>query len=438
MPPQHGKSLGSSRLTPAFLLGLRPDARLCIGSYSSIIARDFNRDVQRIMDTEEYHELFPDSTLNGSFTVYDQTAKRTTDVFDIVGHKGSLRVVGRGGSLTSKTVDVAILDDVYKDYAEGNSPIIREAAWKWYTTVVRTRLHNKSQELIVFTRWHEDDLIGRLEKSGERIVDLGAWTDLDGLADGDWLRVNFEALKTGEPTEIDPRGEGEALWPAMHSREQLEAQRALDAVQFQCLYQGNPSSAEGRLYQTFSTYVDPDELGAAVGRGNVTDTADTGSDSLCSICYTRYTSRTVRDERGRPQAFLAVTDVTYTDEPIEVPTEAVPLMLNRNGTQYAYIESNNGGRAFARIVQPKAPRTRIDWYAQTQNKESRIITNASLVTYHVVMPVDWAQRWPRFYNDVTHFLRDFHANRHDDAPDCLTAIIEREITGKQTGIRRLN
>jgi hypothetical protein len=80
------------------------------------------------------------------------TYLRNSDVIEMVGRKGSLRVVGRGGSLTSKTVDVSILDDVYKDYAEGNSPIVRAAAWKWYTTVVRTRLHNDSQELIVFTR----------------------------------------------------------------------------------------------------------------------------------------------------------------------------------------------------------------------------------------------------------------------------------------------
>ncbi len=72
------------------------------------------------------------------------------------------------------------MDDVYKDYAEGNSPIVRAAAWKWYTTVVRTRLHNDSQELIVFTRWHDDDLIGRaLKKSGETIIDVKCWADLE-------------------------------------------------------------------------------------------------------------------------------------------------------------------------------------------------------------------------------------------------------------------
>lgn len=89
---------------------------------------------------------------------------RNSEEFEIVNKKGGLKAVGRGGALTGNAVDVMIMDDIYKDYAESNSPIIREAAWDWYTTVVKTRLHNDSQELIVFTRWHEDDLIGRLEK----------------------------------------------------------------------------------------------------------------------------------------------------------------------------------------------------------------------------------------------------------------------------------
>lgn len=261
-PPQHGKSEGSSRKLPAFMLGLNPDRKICIGSYAATIARDFNRDVQRIIDTPRYRELFPGTYLNGSNVVtMSNTYLRNSDVIEMVGRKGSLRVVGRGGSLTSKTVDVSILDDVYKDYAEGNSPIVRAAAWKWYTTVVRTRLHNDSQELIVFTRWHDDDLIGRIEKSGETIIDVKCWADLEDVTPGAWVRINFEGLKTGEPTEIDPREPGAALWESRHSKQKLEAQKALDPVQFQCLYQGNPGSAEGRLYQPFKTWVEKSDYG---------------------------------------------------------------------------------------------------------------------------------------------------------------------------------
>jgi hypothetical protein len=162
MPPQHGKSEGSSRKLPAFILGNNPDKKVVIGSYATSFAQDFNRDVQRIIDTTSYHDLFPETTLNGSNVVtMSNTYLRNSNVFEIVNKKGGLRVVGRGGALTGKTVDISILDDVYKDYSEGNSPIVREAAWKWYTTVVRTRLHNDSQELIVSPRVHGLELISR-------------------------------------------------------------------------------------------------------------------------------------------------------------------------------------------------------------------------------------------------------------------------------------
>ena len=108
-PPQHGKSQGSSRFLPANMLGLYPDLKICICSYAATIAKDFNRDVQRLIDSDKYRAIFPETQLNGSnvVTIADNYL-RNSDVFEIVNHTGSLRVVGRGGSLTSKTVDVKI------------------------------------------------------------------------------------------------------------------------------------------------------------------------------------------------------------------------------------------------------------------------------------------------------------------------------------------
>lgn len=419
------------------MLGLDPNKKIVIGSYSTSFARDFNRDVQKIIDTSEYYGLFPETFLSRSNKVSASNVyQRNSDVIECVGHTGWLRVVGRGAPLTGKSVDIAILDDVYKDYAEANSPVIREAAWKWYTTVVRTRLHNKSQELIVYTRWHSDDLVGRLEKI-EQIIDLKTWDDLNHIPDGAWARINFEAIKTTDKTELDPREVGEVLWPAKHSLKSLLARRKLDKVQFDCLYQGQPGSAVGRLYQPFKTYVNWQDYGTLVSKGNCTDCADEGSDYLCSICYNKLVSRTATDEHGKPVVFIAITDVIYTDEPIEVTTSSVPMMLNREGTQYANVESNNGGKAFATIIEPKT-RAKIYWYTQTRNKESRIITNAGLVNYHIIMPFDWETRFPLFYEHMTNFLRNFKANAHDDAEDCVTSIIEKEILEEVPGIRRTN
>ena len=448
--PTHN-SEGSSRKLPAFMLGLNPDKKICIGSYAATIARDFNRDVQRIIDTPSYRELFPETYLNGSNVVtMANTYLRNSDVIEMVGRKGSLRVVGRGGSLTSKTVDVSILDDVYKDYAEGNSPIVRNAAWKWYTTVVRTRLHNDSQELIVFTRWHDDDLIGRIEKSGETVIEIKSWDDVKNIPAGAWVRINFEGLKTGEPTEIDPREPGAALWDRRHNRAKLEGQRALDPVQFQCLYQGNPGSAEGRLYRNpFRTYVDKSEWGTFVRSGNYTDVADEGDDFTFSACYDVYKSGNEawneQKKRFEPILYALITDMVFTQENTEVTSVTVPEMINRCGTQKAWIESNNGGAGFEKLIRKKIKAISEPFF-QGANKESRIITNSASVNAQIIMPLGWEERFPKIHEHVTGFLRDFPANEHDDPEDGLTGIYEKELTDGDTrpysqatrGIKRRN
>lgn len=448
--PTHN-SEGSSRKLPAFMLGLDPDKKICIGSYAATIARDFNRDVQRIIDTPRYRELFPETYLNGSNVVtMANTYLRNSDVIEMVGRKGSLRVVGRGGSLTSKTVDVSILDDVYKDYAEGNSPIVRNAAWKWYTTVVRTRLHNDSQELIVFTRWHDDDLIGRIEKSGETVIDIKSWDDVKNIPAGAWVRINFEGLKTGEPTEIDPREPGAALWDRRHSRAKLEGQRALDPVQFQCLYQGNPGNAEGKLYRNpFRTYVDKSEWGTYVRSGNYTDVADEGDDFTFSACYDVYKSGNEawneQKKRFEPILYALITDMVFTQENTEVTAVTVPEMINRCGTQKAWIESNNGGAGFEKLIRKKIKAISEPFY-QGANKESRIITNSASVNAQIIMPLGWEERFPKIHEHVTGFLRDFPANEHDDPEDGLTGIYEKELADGDTrpysqatrGVKRRN
>lgn len=447
--PTHN-SEGSSRKLPAFMLGLDPDRKIFIGSYAATIARDFNRDVQRIIDTPRYRELFPGTYLNGSNVVtMANTYLRNSDVIEMVGRKGSLRVVGRGGSLTSKTVDVSILDDVYKDYAEGNSPIVRAAAWKWYTTVVRTRLHNNSQELIVFTRWHDDDLIGRIEKSGEIIIDITCWADLQNIPPGAWVRINFEAIKTGEPTEIDPREPGAALWESRHSKQKLEAQKALDPVQFQCLYQGNPGSAEGRLYQPFKTWVEKSDYGTYIRSGAYIDVADEGDDLLFAATYDVYKSDNLffneKTKRMEPILFALITDMEMTDENTDVTTVTVPAMINRNGTQKAWVESNNGGAGYEKVIKKKV-RAITDPFYQGGNKESRIITASAMVNQHIIMPFGWETRYKAVYDHVTGFLRNFGANTHDDPEDGLTGIYEKEIADgniqpyahANRGVRRRN
>ena len=413
VPPQHGKSEGSTRLLPAFVLGQHPDKRIAIASYSDPFARKFNRDVQRIIDTPVYAEIFPDTRLNGKNIVTVAAAPlRNSAEFEIVGHTGSLKAVGRGGPLTGNPVDVMVLDDLYKDAMEANSPTIRGVVWEWYTSVVKTRLPNWAQELIVFTRWHEDDLIGRIEQC-EKVIEITSFDDISADWDG-WYKLNFEAIKESEPTEIDPREMGVPLWPERHSLKLLTEKRALDRHTFDCLYQGHPMSKEGALYgDRFQTY---DTLPETVKKANYTDVADTGTDKLCSVCY----------EVGI-DGKIYVVDVLYTSEPMEVTEVATPAMIQRNGTRQVRVESNNGGRSFARVLDKALPTVAVEWFHQTSNKEARILTNAATVLKMIVMPVDWRTRWPEFYGDLISYKRVFRANAHDDAPDVLTGIVETEL-----------
>ena len=162
MPPQHGKSEGATRRLPAFVLGQDPDKRIAIVSYNAIKARKFNRELQRIMDDDRYYELFPQTLLAGQASYQEQGLRsrnyaRNSDECEIVGYQGSFKTIGVGGSLTGEPVDMLIMDDLYKDASSAWSPVIRQNVADWYDTVASTRLHNDSQQLLVFTRWHMED-----------------------------------------------------------------------------------------------------------------------------------------------------------------------------------------------------------------------------------------------------------------------------------------
>lgn len=417
VPPQHGKSLGACELLPAYLLGIDPDRRITIASYAASLAMRFNRRVQRLLLSPAYEEFFPQTLIKGSPGLSSQESTgfiRTGERMEVVGREGELFAVGREGALTGNRVDTFILDDLYRDAMEADSPLIRENCWEWYTSVVKTRQHNASSELLVFTRWHEEDLIGRigLREPVERLV---RWDQLEEHHEG-WLALHFEALKEGEPTEVDPRLPGEALWPARHSARLLQEKSRLDPWRFEALYQGHPCSREGLLYgENFVTY---DRLPAddeLVRRANYTDTADMGDDFLCSVCY-------VMDRAG----WIYVTDVVYSRERMEVTERLVADMLEREETRHAWIESNNGGRGFARSVARLVTLARIEWFSQQANKEARILSNSSTVLRQIRMPVDWKNRWPLFARHLTTYRRNFKANRWHDAPDVLTGIVERE------------
>lgn len=417
VPPQHGKSEGSTRRLPARLIGKDFSLKIAIASYASTQARRFGRDINRIIDSREYMALYDDVKLSKSkLHNISSDAIRTSEEFEIIDDHGratdgNIKLVGRNTALTGNPVDILIIDDLYKDAAEGNSPIIRQNCIDWYNTTAESRLHNDSQQLIVFTRWHEEDLIGYLEQK-EEVRTLNSLAEVDQDFKG-WYKINYEAIKTGGPTELDPREKGEVLWPERHSIEKLKKTRARDPEVFECLYQGNPESREGQLYGPFKTYND---LPIHNGINNYTDTADTGQDYLCSINYAK-----------AQDGLLYVTDLLYTQESMEKTEQWTIDLLNRGQVSRADIESNNGGRSFARVVQKAVSKTVVKWFHQSGNKESRIFSNSAMVQEKIIFPSDWSVRWPEFYSNVTRFKKVFKANKHDDGPDALTGIVEKSF-----------
>jgi predicted phage terminase large subunit-like protein len=234
VPPQHGKSEIASRNLPAWVLGINPDTKVAAASYSIDLARSFNRMVQRIIDSNEYKQVFPKTELNSKNVASDSKGNylRNTEEFEIVGAKGSYKSVGVMGGLSGRAVDLAIIDDPVKDRLEANSQTYRDRIYDWYLNVLETRLHNKSKVLLIMTRWHEDDLAGRLLiKEPDQ-----------------WEVIKIPAIKEANQdyiTEGDNRKVGEALWESKHSLEKLMRTKHKSESVFESLYQQNPTPAEG-------------------------------------------------------------------------------------------------------------------------------------------------------------------------------------------------
>ena len=423
MPPQHGKSEGATRRLPAFVLGQDPDKRIAIVSYNAIKARKFNRELQRIMDDDRYYELFPQTLLAGQASYQEQGRRsrnyaRNSDECEIVGYQGSFKTIGVGGSLTGEPVDMLIMDDLYKDASSAWSPVIRQNVADWYDTVASTRLHNDSQQLLVFTRWHMEDLAGRL------LEQEGVYDPIENPQG--WLLVSFPAIQNRPPSEQDPRVEGEPLWPERHSLEKLLEIKGRSPTVFESLYQQNPQPSQGLMYEEFNCYTDLPSRSYSVA---YIDAADSGADYLCALFYKEA-------EDGN-----YITDVLYTKDPMEVTETTLTYMLQQHQVERCHIESNNGGNLFVSNLQQRSwdmgnRLTRFNPFHQNQNKTARIFAASASVQKLIKMPLDWKKRFPKFARDLTGYLR-VGTNAHDDAPDALTGSIECRQPPKRVSVAEM-
>lgn len=239
MPPRHGKSELASRRLPAWALGRNPDEQIIACSYSADLATSMNRDVQRIIMSSDYHDIFPETHLSRSNVVTraDVPALRNSTIFETVGRRGYYLSAGVGGPITGRGMTMGIIDDPFKNRDEANSVTIREKVWNWYTSTFLTRQQENCRIVLIMTRWHEDDLVGRVLRQAK---DTGE----------QWRVLSLPAILDCAACPGDPREMGDALWPARFNLQRLERmQKAITAADWLSLYQQRPTPIGGGMFQ---------------------------------------------------------------------------------------------------------------------------------------------------------------------------------------------
>lgn len=248
LPPQHMKTMSCSELFPAWILGRQNEA-IMAGAYSQSRANDVASAVGRFMNSDGYKALFPMAPIPSRS---DSTRgwKRMSNNFNVIGYEAERTYlgIGVGGSGTGYPRSLGIVDDPVKNYEDAISPVHQMKTQNWYSSVYGSRENQLRssgvgvRDIIVMTRWSENDLAGYLLQREGRLEEGGQWMEVNIPAIMDEI-----GLKTKHP--LDPRGPGEALWPAMRDIDRLLAQRNLAPQIFEALYQGRPNNVQAGLFQ---------------------------------------------------------------------------------------------------------------------------------------------------------------------------------------------
>lgn len=394
-PPRHGKSRTAS-LFVEWVLGRNPAEKIMTGSYNNILSATFAKNVRNAIQEVKadenitvYSDIFPNVRI--------KRGDAAMDMWSLDGGYNSYLATSPSGTATGFGCSLLIIDDIIKNAEEAYNETAKEKSWLWFTNTMLSRLEEGGKILIIMTRWASDDLAGRaIEHFGD-------------------------AAKVITMKALQP--DGSMLCDEILSRHSYEEKvRAMGADIASANYQQEPIDLKGQLYSSFKTYeyIPTDANGNPLFTAirNYTDTADTGSDYLCSIVYGVYNG----------EAY--VLDLLYTKDAMEETEPATAAMLYKNGVNVADFESNNGGRGFARQVRRilqdtyKSNKTVINTFAQTKNKAARILSNSTWVMEHIYFPTNWKDRWPEYYRAMTRYQRE-GKNANDDAQDATTGIAEK-------------
>ena len=413
----------------SWCFALNPRCRFLHLSYSDILVNDNSDTVRNIMSEELYKTLFPNSALASEKGSAKRWKTKAGGELYAVSTQG--QVTGFGAGAVDEEIDkmdggndifvfddhtnemlkmidaktnifqgAIVIDDPLKA-DDAASDLIRERINQRFENTIRNRVNSRRTPIIIIMqRLHEHDLCGYLQE-----IEPDTWTVL-----------SLPVIQTDPET-----GEEHALWPMKHNLEELYKLREINPVVFETQYMQNPIPTEGLMYHEFRTYqnIELPSGSKANQRWCYVDTADTGSDYLCAICFI-----------NTPE-MLYVIDVLYTQLPMEKTEVMLAKMLTENSITECLIESNNGGRQFARNVKriTRATlhnfKTAINTFTQTKNKAARIFSNSALVNSDVAFPENWDKKWREFYNAITTYRKDNKRRAvHDDAPDALTGVVE--------------
>lgn len=249
--PQLGKSEVLSRGAPAWLFGRRPRRKMMLGAYNGDFAAEFGADVRTLITDPVFNEVFPGFELKGGSEAKDNLG--TTK-------HGKMAFVGVGGSGTGKTADIFFIDDPIKNDEEAQSEVYRERVWKWFNSVAMTRCHKNSAIIVVHTRWHEDDLIGRLcdpshperNKKYKGIADRWTYINLPAVVKDPSLAksLGLTLEKQKDPFIREQFGNNPmvSLWEERKSLEFLAEAKLSDERVFGALYMGEPSPGDGTYF----------------------------------------------------------------------------------------------------------------------------------------------------------------------------------------------
>lgn len=393
LPPRHGKSRTATKFVQWLFGKYGTSIKVMTGSYNETLSGTFAKQVRDCIAEKKtegitvYSDIFPDTKIKYGEAAAQKWALEGSQ-------QANYLATSPTGTATGFGCNIMIIDDVIKNAEEAYNANTLEKLRSWFTDTMLSRTENGFKLIVIMTRWSNDDLAGFILANYKNVV-----------------HVNYKAVQD----------DGSMLCPEILSRQDYELKTLnMNKDIVAANYQQEPIDIKGRLYTKLKTYTEipKDEKGNSLFKYilNYTDTADTGGDFLCSICYGMY-------EGG-----YYILDVLYSKESMETTEPATAKMLTLNDVGCAIIESNNGGRGFARNVERECKElgnrhTNIRWFHQSKNKEARILSNSTSVMNNLYFPVNWEDRWPDFARAIKKYQRE-GKNEHDDAPDALTGVYE--------------